>query len=1122
MKTVLSWVCGVAFTTNVCAMTGLEAYYQGDFARAAALLKDKSNRTALEEYYMGRMYLYGYGILKSNTLANQAFKNAAEKGSVSAQLLLAKIELFQNKNPEQALVWFKKAAKAGNLSAQMYCAAAYLYGVGTTKSADSARDFYMAAAKGDNSIAQQSLAADFLKEKQISNRKIGLNWLNKAVEARDPEAEMMMADLCRKGDLVAKNQDMATQLMEDAINQEYVPAYYQMGRLKLQQDAQREAKNWFEKAAKLNYVPAQIALAELYLDPKNVNHSLSKGFSWMQKAAAAGSSTAQLAVAAMYKKGEGVPVNETLATEWEHKAQQQDLAQVKVQQQKQMAEWLSRGKVSRMEATEYQLPGIYSVWQDKNALRDNIYNQPPQLHLVKRQDIYQVDFQMISPNDVPISQYYDAMMTTQEASSKPTGKLMFPHYAVPTVQRSDTAKEDPANIAQRDGYDYLNQMTPKHPGDYSQQFKRLLSQAMIGDSTAQFDVALMYQQGVGVTQSIEEALKFYQLAAAQNDLPAEYHLGLIYLQGKGVAPDYKIGMEWLTDAAFKGNYYAQYALARIYEYGYQDQNGRQVVPADKEQAFELYQLAATSYYGPAQYRLAEIMVRQPLKDPSVEALQIRHKQIKRLFQGAVDFGVEEAKLPLAFYSASDADETKQAEAFADAQRAAADNSSDAAFLLGMMYDRGIATSADAKRAVYWYEQAVTNPMSAFILGTYAAEGKGMRKNTEKAVDCLQFAASKHFPAADYNLAVLKKQEGGKFLPYLEKAADSGLSQAGLTLADYYLSRDSTSAELQRARALYEQFAKRGFQSAQLKLGYLYENGIGVARDYTQALNWYTAAAQQGKSQGQAQYLLGRLYQFGWIGASPNQAMAKQWYATIKAQYAPAAVAYGFIDEVENDDYQHAFSEYQQAADMGDPIAQYDLALIYEKGKNQAVDLDKAKDLYKQAGQKNVVKAMTSLGNIYVLEQNINRALPWLNLAISNNDADAAYQMGWLAEKGLIPHASINQAIKYYQTAADQGQANAILALARLYKAGSSVKQDLEKSARYYAQLAQDNYPEAQYQLAKFCLSNANKTCTAQEAKTWLLKAEQNGSQNATQLLRLLTAQGQGTVSYIESIRLSWG
>ena len=1121
MRTVLSLVCGVAFTTNVCAMSGLEAYYQGDFARAASLLKAKPNLTSLEEYYMGRMYLYGYGILKSNTLATQSFKHAAEKGSVPAQLLLAKIELFKNNNPEQALVWFKKAAKANNLSAQMYCAAAYLYGVGTSKNLDTAREYYTAAAKGNNSIAQQSLAADFLKEKQASNRKIGLNWLNKAVEARDPEAELLMAELCRKGDLVARNQDQATQLLEDAINQEYLPAYYQMGQLKAQQEEPREAMHWYEKAAKLNYTPAQIALAELYLDHKNPNYSLRNGFYWVQKAAVAGSIPAQQAVAAMYKNGEGVTANENLAKEWESKAQQPDPAQLKMSQHKQMAEWLSRGRISRLEDSEYQLPGIYSVWQDKNALQDNIYNQAPQLHLISRSDIYHVNFQMILPNDVPISQYYDAMMASQAATA-PSAKLMFPHYAVPTITEDNKeSNHDPITIAQRDGYDYINQMTSKTQGDYTRKFKELLSQAVIGDSTAQFDVALMYQQGVGVTQSIEEALKFYHLAAAQNDLPSEYHLGLIYLQGKGVPPDYKLGMEWLTDAAFKGNYYAQYTLASLYENGYQDSNGRQIIAPDKDQALEFYQLAATSYYGPAQYRLAEIMVRQPLKETTVEAFNARHRQIKRLFQGAVDFGVEEAKLPLAFYNASDADETKQAEAFADAQSAAAANSTDAAFLLGMMYDRGIATSADSKRAVYWYEQAVTNPLSAFILGTYAAEGKGMRKNTEKAIDCLQFAASKHFPAANYNLAVLEKRQGGKFLPYLEKAANSGLSQAGLTLADYYLSRDSSSAQLQQARGLYEQFAKQGLQSAQLKLGYLYENGLGVTKDYAQALKWYTAAAEQG--QGQAQYLLGRLYQFGLVGTSPDQTLAKQWYAKVKSQYAPAAVAYGFIDEIENDDYQHAFNEYQQAADLGDPIAQYDLALIYEKGKNQAVDMDKAKELYKQAGQHNVIKAMTSLGNIYVLEQNISKALPWLNLAISQNDADAAYQLGWLAEKGLIPHASINQAIQYYETAAAQGQANAILALARLYKTGSSVKKDLDKSARYYERLAKENYPEAQYQLAKVCLSTETKSCTSQEAKAWLLKDEQNGHKNASQLLRLMATQKQqGTVSYIETIPLSLG
>lgn len=1122
MKAMLSWVCGVAFTTNVCAMTGLEAYYQGDFAQAAALLKDKSNLSSQEEYYMGRMYLYGYGVLKSNALANQAFKRAAEKGSVPAQLLLAKIELFQNNNPEQALIWFKKSAKSNDLSAQMYCAGAYLYGFGTAKNSETAREYYIAAAKNNHPIAQQTLAADFLKGKQPSTRKTGLVWLNKALDVRDPEAELMMADLCLKGEMVPKNIEQATALIEEAVNQEYVPAFYQQGRMQFAQGKLQEAKDSYQKAAKLKYVPAQIALAEWYLDPKNPNYSIRKGFSWMQQAAQAGSSSAQLALADMYKKGIGVSANATMAAEWEQKAQQKENPE---QAQQQMAEWLTHGKAKRLWDTDYQLPGIYSVWQDQNALQENIYNQAPKLNTIARKDIYHEHFKMIAPNDIPINQYYDALMQMQNSHAASGRKLSFPHYAIPSTAAADSnqelSKHSPNLLeAQREGYDYLMKMIAKGDRNYSAIFNRLMKQAILGDSTAQFDVALMYQQGVGVPQSIEEAIKYYQLAAAQNDLPAEYHLGLIYLQGMGVTPNYRLGMEWLNDAAFKGNYYAQYALARIYEQGYVDVNGHQVIPSDSDQAFAMYQLAASNFYGPAQFHLAEIMVRQAPTDMSEEGLHNRQRQIKRLFQGAVDFGVQEAKLPLAFYNASDADETKQAQAFIDAQQAANNHSTDAAFLLGMMYDRGVATQADLKRAIHWYEQAATNPMSAFILGTYVAEGKGIRQDTDKAVDYLQFAVSKRFAAASFNLAVLKRQQGKVFLPDLEKAAGSGLSRAGLTLADYFMARDtSTPAQLQQARSFYEQYAKQGLQSAQLKLGYLYEQGLGTTKDYKQALAWYTAAAEQ--QEGMAQYLLGRLYQYGWIGNAPDYALAKQWYAKVKARYAPAAVAYGFIDEIENDDYGHAFNEYQQAADLGDPIAQFDLALIYEKGKNQAVDIEKAKELYKQASQNDVVKAMVSLSNIYILENSISKALPWLKLALSKGDPDASYQMGWLAEKGLIPQASMEEAIKYYQTAAAQGQANAILALARIYKSGSSVKQDLKKSANYYAQLAQQNYPEAQYQLAKFCLSNTIKLCNADEAKLWLAKAEQNGNRNAAQLLRLLSTHGKQTVSYIESIPVLW-
>ena len=1115
MRTMLSWVCGLSLATNVSAMTGLEAYYQGDFKQAAALLKAKPSLTATEEYYMGRMYLYGYGVLRSNTIANQFFKRAADKGSIPAQLLLAKIELMQNNHPDQALIWFKKAAKSNNLAAQMYCAGAYSYGVGTAKNSDLARDYTIAAAKNNQPIAQQMLAADFLNSKQPSTRKIGLTWLKKSADAEDPEAKLLLADLYLKGDLVSKNTELAGELLEEVASQDYIPSYYKMGRFLLSQGDRNSAQMWYQKAAERNYVPAQIALAEFYLDSKNPYFSAQKAFAWMEKAARNGSVSAQQAVAQMLQKGEGTPVNTAAAAEWEQKAQKpQELSPAKVQEQ--LAEWLSRGKTSRLSETEYQLPGIYSVWQDQNALRENIYNQAPLLNKVKLQDIYQEKFNMISPNSIPINYYYDAMMQMQ--TMPPIGKVILPVY---TIQQKTAhfSKQLSLFQAKREGYDYLNTMLDTDTANYSQVFKELLSQAILGDSTAQFDVAQMYQQGFGVAQSNEDALKFYLQAAAQNDLPAEYQLGLIYILGQGVTPDYKIGMDWLTDAAFKGNAYAQYALGRIYETGYEDSNGRQVIAPDKDQSLAMYQLSASNYYGPAEYRLAEIMVRQAPNDTSKAGLEGRYRQLKNLLQGAVDAGVEEAKLPLAFYNASDADETKQAQAFTDAMYAANNNhSTEAAFLLALMYDRGIATAVDLKHAIYWYEKAHTNPVSAFILGTYAAQGKGITQNDQKAADYLQYAANKQFPVANFNLAVLKRRQHQTFLPYLSNAAALDPQRAGVALADYYVLHQGTPDQLQQAKTIYKKLAQQGLPSAQIKLGYLYEQGLGVVRDYNQALLWYTKASEQKRDE--ADFLIGRLYQFGWIGNAPNNATAKEWYAKVKGRYAPAAVAYGFIDEIENDDYSHAFNEYQQASDLGDPIAQYNLALIYEKGKNQAVDIDKAKDLFKAAGKNHVIQAMVSLGNIYVLEQNVAKALPWLQSAVAQDDANAEFQMGWLIEKGLIPQTSMEQAVKYYQKAADQGQIQAILALARLYQLGIGVKKDIEKSTAYYKQLAQQNYPEAQFQLAKFCLSNMLKNCTKQEAKTWLLQAEQNGYRDAGQLLRLLASQSQANVSYVESIPMS--
>ena len=60
--------------------------------------------------------------------------------------------------------------------------------------------------------------------------------------------------------------------------------------------------------------------------------------------------------------------------------------------------------------------------------------------------------------------------------------------------------------------------------------------------------------------------------------------------------------------------------------------------------------------------------------------------------------------------------------------------------------------------------------------------------------------------------------------------------------------------------LYRLAAQQGNASAQFDLGLLYDNGEGVAQDYTLAAKWYRKAAEQGLPR--AQFNLGSLYAGG--------------------------------------------------------------------------------------------------------------------------------------------------------------------------------------------------------------------------------------------------------------------
>lgn len=84
--------------------------------------------------------------------------------------------------------------------------------------------------------------------------------------------------------------------------------------------------------------------------------------------------------------------------------------------------------------------------------------------------------------------------------------------------------------------------------------------AQKGDAEAQFQLGARFALGEGVTQSYEEAVKWYRKAARHNHASAQYALGVCYAEGLGVRQSLSKSEKWHRKAAAQGHPLAQHNL----------------------------------------------------------------------------------------------------------------------------------------------------------------------------------------------------------------------------------------------------------------------------------------------------------------------------------------------------------------------------------------------------------------------------------------------------------------------------------------------------------------------------------------------------------------------------------
>jgi TPR repeat protein len=129
---------------------------------------------------------------------------------------------------------------------------------------------------------------------------------------------------------------------------------------------------------------------------------------------------------------------------------------------------------------------------------------------------------------------------------------------------------------------------------YAAELERLLPEAEKGNKFAQYQIGVIYRDGLAGNKNLSISARWFDRAAKQGHPPAQYALGRAYALGEGVAQNFGRASElYRTAAGFGRHAPSEYALGQLYFQG-------KGVLQDFKQALNWYQRAALRNHAGAQ------------------------------------------------------------------------------------------------------------------------------------------------------------------------------------------------------------------------------------------------------------------------------------------------------------------------------------------------------------------------------------------------------------------------------------------------------------------------------------------------------------------------------------------
>ena len=634
---------------------------------------------------------------------------------------------------------------------------------------------------------------------------------------------------------------------------------------------------------------------------------------------------------------------------------------------------------------------------------------------------------------------------------------IYPTSSIDNKQSTnDKPKAQPIKTDEQIALDYLNKANSTKSD--KEKVYYLQKATELGNAEAQCNLGYYYEKGVGLDKDIDKAIELYSLSANQGNSDAQLVLALYYENGDSVPKNIDKAIELYSLSANQGNSYAQYLLAHYYKNG-------DSVPKNIDKAIELFTLSANQGNSDAQLVLAF------------------HYETGNGVPKDIDKAIELFTLSA---NQGNSDAQKQLQKYTSIQN-------DEQTVLDYL-NKANSTKSD-KRKAYFLQKAANldNAEAQYKLALCYENGIGVKQNSNKFIKFITLSANQGHSYAQYHLAYCYKNGIGinknidKAIKLYTLSANQGNSNAQNNLAVCYANGIGINKNIDKAIELYTLSANQGNSYAQFNLANYYENGVGLDKDINKAIELYTLSANQGHSNAQKQLqkytsiqndkqiALNYLNKANFSKSDKEKVYYLQEAANLgnaEAQFNLAKCYQNGTGVLKNID--KAIELFTLSANQGYAKAQYHLAVCYENSNGVPKDISKAIELYTLSANQNYAQAQNDLGMCYALgnglTQNWTKAIELFTLAIEQNNPSAQFNLGMCYLLGNGVKKNLYQAIEYFNLANEQNYASAQWALGFCYEHGYAVNLNYIKAVNFYKLAANQNYAKAQYNLG-LCYKN---------------------------------------------------